>query len=98
MLDSTEKKKLLARLKRIEGQVAGVQRMVDSDKYCVDVLLQISAAQSALGQAGKSLLSSHMNTCVSEAFSSGTKKDRQNKIEELLNVFSRFGHLGARGA
>ncbi len=98
MLDAAEKKRLLARLKRIEGQVAAVQRMVESDKYCVDVLLQISAAQGALGQVGKTLLGSHMNTCVSDAFSNGSEKDRHNKIEELLNVFSRFGHLGARGA
>lgn len=98
MLPEPDKKRLLARLKRIEGQIAGVRRMIESDKYCVDVLLQISAAQSALGQAGKSLLGSHMNTCVSEAFSSGSENERKNKIDELLDVFSRFGHLGARGS
>ena len=53
MLDSSTKKKLHDRLRRIEGQAAAIQRMIDDDKYCVDVLLQISAAQAALGQVGK---------------------------------------------
>jgi DNA-binding FrmR family transcriptional regulator len=88
----------LARLKRIEGQVGGSRRIVEEDKYCVDILLQISAAQGALGQVGKTLLNSHMNTCVSDAFERGSKSELSNKIAELLDVLSRFGHLGARGA
>jgi len=72
--------------------------MIEEDKYCVDVLLQISAAQGALGQVGKIVLGSHMNTCVSEAFLGGDERRRGTKIDELLDVFSRFGHLGARGA
>ena len=98
MLASSEKKKILARLKRIEGQVSAVRRMIDEDKYCVDVLLQISAAQGALGQVGKLVLGAHMNTCVAEAFSGGNERQRRIKIDELLSVFSRYGHLGARGA
>jgi CsoR family transcriptional regulator, copper-sensing transcriptional repressor len=98
MLSETEKTRLLARLKRIEGQLGGIRRMVEEDKYCVDILLQISAAQGALGQVGKALLNSHMNTCVSDAFEHGSRSERSNKIAELLDVFSRFGHLGARGA
>lgn len=98
MVEDLEKKRLLTRLKKIEGQVSAVRRMVEDDKYCVDVLLQISAAQGALGQVGRAVLGAHMNTCVSDAFERGTKADRGSKIDELLDVFSRFGHLGARGA
>ena len=98
MVGEAEKARLLARLKRIEGQVGAIRRMVDEDKYCVDVLLQISAAQGALGQVGKAVLNAHMNTCVSDVFDHGSKNERSTKIAELLDVFSRFGHLGARGA
>jgi len=72
--------------------------MIEDDKYCVDVLLQIAAAQGALGKVGKIILGAHMNTCVTDAFSEGSDRQRKAKIEELLNVFSRYGHLGARGA
>jgi len=98
MLAESERKRVLARLKRIEGQVSAVQRMIDDEKYCVDVLLQISAAQGALGQVGKIVLGAHMNTCVREAFAGGNEGQRRRKIDELLEVFSRYGHLGARGA
>jgi len=98
MLAAAERKNVLARLKRIEGQVAALRRMVEQDEYCVDVLLQISAAQGALGQVGKIVLGSHMNTCVAEAFSGGSERQRRTKIQELLAVFSRYGHMGARGA
>ena len=98
MIESQEKERLLARLKRIEGQVAGVRRMVEDDRYCVDVLLQVAAAQSALGQVCKVVLAAHMDTCVTAAFSNGSKSDRRKKIDELLEIFSRYGHLGARGA
>lgn len=98
MLAGAEKEKVLARLGRIEGQVGAIRRMIEEGQYCVDVLLQISAAQSALGQVGKIVLGAHMDTCVTEAFSRGNQRQRRAKIDELLDVFSRYGHLGARGA
>lgn len=98
MISPSEKPKVLARLKRIEGQLSAIQRMIDEDRYCVDVLLQISAAQGALGQVGKIVLGAHMNTCVAEAFSGGNDRQRRTKIDELLSVFSRYGHLGRGGA
>ena len=96
MLDATAKGKIQARLKRVQGQVGAIQRMVDADTYCVDILVQISAAQAALGQAGRAVLAAHMETCVADAFASGSERNRKAKIDELLDVFSRFGHLGAR--
>ena len=91
MLNEETKGKARGRLRRIEGQVQGLQRMIDSDAYCVDVLLQISAVQGALDQVQKLLLGRHIESCVADALRSGSKSERQQKVEELLDVFSRFG-------
>jgi DNA-binding FrmR family transcriptional regulator len=91
MLNEETKAKARGRLRRIEGQVQGLQRMVENDAYCVDVLLQISAVQGALEQVQKLLLGRHIESCVADALRSGSKTDRQQKIEELLDVFARFG-------
>ena len=84
------------RLKRIAGQVAGIQRMIDDERYCVDVLLQIAAVQAALDRVGKIVLQSHVETCVAGALDSGSRRERHRKVEELMEVFSRFGHIRAR--
>jgi DNA-binding FrmR family transcriptional regulator len=81
------------RLRRIAGQVAGIQRMVEDDRYCVDVLLQIAAVRAALDQVGKLVLGAHVESCVAEAFASGRAEERNRKLAELLEVFSRFGSV-----
>ena len=91
MLNAETKAKARGRLRRIEGQVQGLQRMVEADAYCVDILLQISAVQGALDQVQKLLLGRHIELCVADAMRSGTRHDRQRKIDELLEVFTRFG-------
>ena len=91
VLNEETKGKARGRLRRIEGQVQGLQRMIDGDAYCVDVLLQISAVQGALEQVQKLLLARHIESCVADALRSGSKSERQQKVEELLDVFSRFG-------
>jgi DNA-binding FrmR family transcriptional regulator len=91
MIDEDTRGKALGRLRRIEGQVHGIQRMVEEDKYCVDILLQLAAVQGAVDQVQKLLLGRHINSCVSEAIRSGNTRDRQKKIDELLEVFTRFG-------
>jgi CsoR family transcriptional regulator, copper-sensing transcriptional repressor len=91
VLNDDTKAKARGRLRRIEGQVQGLQRMLDNDAYCVDILLQISAAQGALEQVQKLLLGRHIESCVADALRSGSKSERQQKVEELLDVFSRFG-------
>ena len=96
MIDATTKKKLEARLKRIEGQVAGVRRMIDRDKYCVDVLLQVSAVEAALRGVSKIVLGQHIETCVAQAFKKGSKKARQTKIDEILKVFGRYGNVRSK--
>ena len=84
------------RLKRIAGQVAGIQRMLEEDRYCVDVLLQVAAVRAALDGVGKLILGAHIETCVADAFASGRPRDREKKKEELLEVFSRFGAVSVR--
>ncbi len=96
MPDQQAKKSLLTRLRRVEGQLAAICRMVDDDQLCVDILLQIAAARGALGKAGQVLLGSHVETCVSEAFSSGSPQERETAIEELMEVFARYSGIGGR--
>lgn len=89
-----ERGRIVARLKRIEGQVSGIRRMVEDDKYCVDTLLQVSAVHGALSKVGQIILSRHIETCVSAAFASGDEAKRRETIEELLDVFARYGGAG----
>ncbi len=96
MMDDQTKRKARARLKRIEGQVAALGRMLDADADCVDVLIQISAAQGALAGAGQLILGQHIESCVSEAFRHGDEAERALKIEELMDVFSRYGRMESR--
>lgn len=78
---------LLGRLRKIEGQVRGVQRMVEEDRYCVDVLVQLAAIRSAVGAVGHSLLESHVRGCVAGALQSG---DGEGAVTELLEVIAQF--------
>ncbi len=82
-----EQQKVINRLKRIEGQVRGIQKMVEDDRYCVDILVQISAIQSALKNVGFAVTERHMNHCVSDAIKQGEGKET---IEELMTVLKQF--------
>jgi DNA-binding FrmR family transcriptional regulator len=84
------------RVRRIAGQVAGIERMIEEDRYCVDILLQVAAVRAALDGMGKLLLRAHIETCVSDAIASGRPKARQEKIDELMQVFSKFSNIGSR--
>ena len=95
-MDTETRDKSRARIRRIAGQVAAIERMIDADRYCVDVLLQVAAVRAALDGLGKVLLQSHVEHCVSEAFTTGREKDRKLKIDELMDVFSRFSKIGSR--
>ena len=83
------KQSVESRLNRIAGQVAGIQRMVEQDRYCVDILLQIAATRAALAKVGKLLLDSHIHTCVVGAFENHDEADREAKIAELIRVFDK---------
>lgn len=88
--DEASKRKLLQRLKRVEGQVAAVRRMVEEDTYCVDVLVQIAAARGALGRVGELMLKDHVAHCVSDALQHGDEVERRDKIDELVDVVARY--------
>ena len=85
-MDARLKKSQLARLGRIEGQVRGVARMIEDERYCIDVLTQIRAVRAALDKVEQETLSDHLQHCVAHAFHAGSEGDRQTKIEELLEV------------
>lgn len=89
-MDTRVKAKTLGRLRRIEGQVQGIQRMVEEDKDCVDILLQLAAVQGAVEQVRKLLLGQHLESCVVDAVRAGNARDRQKKMDELLDVLARF--------
>ncbi len=84
---SADKQALMARLKRIEGQVRGLQRMVDDDTYCIDVLTQISAATKALQAVAVGLLEDHLRHCVVQAAAAG---EAEPKIKEASNAIARL--------
>ena len=81
------KKELQDRLRRIEGQVRGLQRMVDEDTYCIDILTQVNSAVAALRAVGLGLLDDHVRHCVRESIEEG---DGDGKVEELMAAVSRF--------
>lgn len=91
MLSDDEKKKLNNRLRRVIGQVEAVGRMIEGEEYCVDILMQLSAATGALNKVGQIVLEQHIRTCVSDAIESGSAKDRDEKLEELMKVFRKYG-------
>jgi DNA-binding FrmR family transcriptional regulator len=77
------------RLSRIEGQVRGVAKMVDADRYCIDIVTQISAVRAALRRLEEEILRDHVAHCVEHAISSGDKADQRRKIAELMEVVGR---------
>jgi DNA-binding FrmR family transcriptional regulator len=85
-----EKEALKRRLHRIEGQVRGIERMVDEDRYCIDVLTQISAVNTALESLAFRILDDHVRHCVAGALTSGDEAAALDKTEELLAAVHRF--------
>jgi CsoR family transcriptional regulator, copper-sensing transcriptional repressor len=79
----------LKRLKRIEGQVRGVARMVEEDRYCIDVVTQIGAVRAALRKVEEEVLRDHVGHCVEGAMASGNRSQQRRKIAELMEVFGR---------
>ena len=80
---------VLKRLKRIEGQVRGLVRMVEDDRYCIDVVTQISAVRAALKRVEEEVLNDHIGHCVEHAIMAGDKADQRRKISELMDVLKR---------
>jgi CsoR family transcriptional regulator, copper-sensing transcriptional repressor len=85
-----DKDALGKRLRRIEGQVRGIERMVEDDRYCIDILTQIGAAMTALESVGLKVLDEHVNHCVAGAIESGDPAAAREKTDELLAAVQRF--------
>ena len=88
-MQSETKVAIQKRLNRIEGQVRGLSRMVEEDRYCIDVVTQISAVRAALRRAEEEILRDHVGHCVEHAIASGDKKDQRKKIAEIIDVLGR---------
>ena len=89
-MNETTRKAVSARLKRIEGQVGGLLRMVEEDRYCVDLLTQINAVRAALHKVEEQVLRDHVSHCVADAFATGDRVEQQHKIEELVETIGRM--------
>ena len=85
-----DKQLILNRLRRIEGQVRGIERMVEEDRYCIDVLTQVAAVTTALESVGLKVLEDHVRHCVAGALASGDEAEASAKVEELLAAVQRF--------
>jgi DNA-binding FrmR family transcriptional regulator len=81
------------RLRRIEGQVRGLQRMVDEDAYCVDVLTQVSAVQTALEQVAVQVLDAHVRGCVADAVGGSDERAAEERMDELMAAVRRFAEV-----
>lgn len=88
-MDQKTKSSSLKRLSRIEGQVRGLARMVEEDRYCIDIVTQISAVRAALRRVEEEVLREHVAHCVEHAIASGNPKDQRQKVAELFKTLAR---------
>lgn len=84
-----EKDAVVRRLNRVEGQVRGINRMIEEDRYCIDILQQMQAVKSALAKIEDAILKDHMATCVETAIASGDPNQQRKKFEELVDLLSK---------
>ena len=90
---TADKESLIKRLHRIEGQVRGIEKMVDEDRYCIDIITQISAITTALDAVAFKILDDHVNHCVAGALASGDEEVAAEKSRELLDAVHRFARV-----
>ena len=93
MINEEVKKDAISRLKKIEGQIRGIMRMVDEEKYCIDIINQITAAEKGLDVVSKIVMKRHVETCVSNAIVRG---EGQNKIDELIETVFKYSKRGKK--
>ena len=91
MKDCIDSDKVHLRLKRIEGQIRGINKMVDEDIPCEDILIQISAAKKALHKVGQIILEGHLQHCVLNSIKDGNEKEALSKLSKVIEHFSRLG-------
>lgn len=90
MMDEKQSKDIATRLKKIEGQVRGITRMVEEGRYCIDILSQTRAITSGVKKVEEKIMYQHLHTCVAESMQSGNKNDKDQKIDEIMNIFAQL--------
>ena len=80
----------LVRLRRIEGQIRGIQKMIEEKRYCVDILTQLNSIVGAIKGVEENILERHLKGCVQHSFTKGNKQDKSTKIEEVIDVLRKF--------
>ena len=80
----------IGRLKKIEGQIRGVQKMIEEKRYCIDILTQLSSVVGAIKSVEENILERHLKGCVNQSFRKGNKQDRTQKIDEIVDVLKKF--------
>ena len=83
-------KDCLTRLSRIEGQVRGVSKMIEEERYCIDLLMQLRAIRAALSKVESEVLKDHADHCIADAVKSGSEKEQREKFSELIDLFDRY--------
>lgn len=83
-------KSTITRLRRIEGQVRGLVKMLEEDRYCIDVLQQMQAVKAALAKAESEVLKAHAETCVESAIQTGNADEQREKVSELIDLFDKL--------
>jgi len=90
MTPTADKSNKLERLKKIEGQIRGIIKMVEDDRYCIDILMQTRAAASAIKKVEDIILNQHIHTCVVYSLKSNDEKDQEQKIDEIMQIISKM--------
>lgn len=85
-----QKRSVISRLRRVEGQLRGIQQMVDDDRYCIDILTQIRSASAAMDKIEDLIMRSHLETCVATAMRSGVRTEQEEKVDEVMTLLARF--------
>ena len=93
MLDKEKKQDVVNRLKSVEGHIRGIQRMVDEDAYCMEILKQVKAVQQALERVSALTLENHLNTCVVTAIRSDDEAEQESKVAEIIDLFRATAKL-----
>jgi len=94
MMNNQQAKEVSSRLKKIEGQVRGVIKMIEEDRYCIDILSQTRAIVSGIRKVEDIIMHQHLHTCVAESMKSDNKEDKNQKINEIMDVLSKFRKRG----
>ncbi len=92
-MNETQKKDVVNRLKSVEGHIRGIERMVEEDQYCIDILKQTKAVQRAIDKVNAMILDNHLHSCVTRAIQGDDAQDRERVIDELLDVFETTSRL-----